>query len=232
MENYTYLKKNRFERKYIADTEGYCLDTIISLHPAFFSTVYKPRYINNIYFDTADLSFFHDNVFGKSQRKKVRIRWYGQLFGEVKNPVLEIKIKNGAVGSKLSYPVKPFIFNKETTFKQLLEVIKQTVNLQDIDNSLLTLFPSLVNRYLRDYYLDFSKTFRFTVDTEINYFDIKARNNLFTNSFRDFENTILELKYDFDDNKNVSLITEHIPFRLTKNSKYVNGIEKFNFIND
>ena len=37
--------------------------------------------------------------------------------------------------------------------------------------------------------------------------------------------TILELKYSIDNDDHAQIITNHFPFRLTKNSKYEVGID-------
>ena len=50
--------------------------------------------------------------------------------------------------------------------------------------------------------------------------------NSFLNKLSDTYNVILELKYNMDNEDDSSYITEVFPFRLTKNSKYVVGIEK------
>ena len=45
-------------------------------------TLFEPRLITSVYFDTVDLNMFHDSEEGVLPRKKVRIRWYNddQLF--------------------------------------------------------------------------------------------------------------------------------------------------------
>ena len=42
--------------------------------------------------------------------------------------------------------------------------------------------------------------------------------------YKDENGIVLELKYDTIFEKEADRITQHIPFRLTKNSKYVNGV--------
>ena len=67
--------------------------SIARLNPFVLKKSYHPRFINNIYFDNSNLQLYHSSVEGDSKRIKIRIRWYGELFGNVKKPVLEIKIK-------------------------------------------------------------------------------------------------------------------------------------------
>ena len=105
----------RFERKFfITGLTKYEIESVVKLHPAIFSEIFHKRHINNIYFDTFSLKNLHDNVEGASDRIKVRIRWYGELYGYIEKPVLEIKIKNGLLGKKISVPVEPFTLNENT----------------------------------------------------------------------------------------------------------------------
>ena len=50
----------------------------------------------------------------------------------------------------------------------------------------------------------------------------------FSNSFlhqnKDYTNTVIELKYNMDKNDSAMRVSDNLPFVLTKNSKYVNGI--------
>ena len=55
---------------------------------------------------------------------------------------------------------------------------------------------------------------------------VGTQNNFFLNKLKNDENVILELKYNIDADDDVNRITEHFPFRLTKSSKYISGLEK------
>jgi hypothetical protein len=72
--------------------------------------------------------------------------------------------------------------------------------------------------------MSFDRKFRLTVDEELAYYEIRqlAPNFLDKNIFSD--DVILELKYALNDDKLAGSVGSYIPFRLTKNSKYVNGI--------
>jgi SPX domain protein involved in polyphosphate accumulation len=229
MKDYEILRKNRFERKFVI--EGQTFEEIhqrIKLHPALFSSIYHERYINNIYFDMPAMDFYHDNISGKSERLKVRIRWYGDLFQQIKDPVLELKIKHGAIGDKKSYPLQSFSFSKEIRTDFLQRIFRSSSLPEDVLGLVLQTKPTLVNRYQRVYYKDVSKQFRITVDRSIEYYRINPIFNSFLQrKSEDNFTSILELKYDYDIDDQASKITSHLPYRLTKNSKYVNGIESF-----
>ena len=61
---------------------------LVKLHPSMFYEPYPPRYVNNLYLDTEDMENYLDNVSGVAERRKVRIRWYGDLFGDIGRPML------------------------------------------------------------------------------------------------------------------------------------------------
>ena len=92
----------RYERKFFIDNLTIeKIESIVRLNSFVFSEIYSSRYINNIYFDTYSFSNYFDNVDGLSDRFKVRIRWYGELFGIINEPKLEIKLKKGATRKKI-----------------------------------------------------------------------------------------------------------------------------------
>ena len=84
------------------------IEALVNLHPAIFSQIYHPRFVNNLYLDSLSLNSYFCHVNGLKDRVKVRIRWYGDLFGPVDEPVLELKIKRGSLGRKESFPLASF----------------------------------------------------------------------------------------------------------------------------
>ena len=67
---------------------------------------------------------YYDNIEGQTNRIKVRIRWYNNLFGSIENPTLELKIKNGLLGKKISTNIKQFTFDNNTNLDNLDQSIK------------------------------------------------------------------------------------------------------------
>ncbi len=218
-------ENSRYERKFvISDMMLPPINQQIRLHPSAFSTIFYPRYINNIYFDSRELDFYYDNVSGRGSRKKVRIRWYGDLMGKIEKPVLEFKIREEYLGNKLSFPLHPFALDNTLTSAKLQQVFIQSNLPQWALGVLHHLQPSLINRYLREYFLSFDTLFRLTTDTNINYYGVGANNNSFLEHFSS-NDVIVELKYDFSCSHQAPDIATLLPFRLTKSSKYVNGID-------
>lgn len=219
---------NRYERKFVVkNISKPGIEQIVKNHPAAFSEIFHERNVNNIYLDTPNLTFFFDNVIGKSTRKKVRIRWYGDMFGEIKSPVLEFKFKAGMVGKKLTFLLKPFQLNLNFNIDILKDIFVRSEIPEWALHDILPLEPHLLNRYTRKYFRSFDKDFRVTVDNNMIYRDISRRNNSFTNHSINYTDIIVELKYNFDKDNLANSITNQFPFRITKSSKYVNGIECF-----
>lgn len=222
---YTPLLRERFERKFlISPFSRSQAELIIRLHPAVFSPLYKQRQVNNLYLDTARLSCFHDNIQGNSHRKKYRIRWYGDLFGDVCHPVLEMKMKDGFAGRKLSFPLDTFILDNEFHSGMLKNILCQENLPSWVTNEINDLRPSLLNSYQRKYFLSYDKNFRITVDDHLAYYYVFSWENKFVRKRTISTEVVMELKYNAEHDDWAEQITGRFPFRMTKNSKYINGI--------
>ena len=116
----------RCERKFlVSDLSAREIEEAILLHPTIFSPIHHQRFVNNIYFDNLELLSYYENLSGITPRKKVRVRWYGDLMGQIKEPVLEIKRKSGIVGNKIFYPLPRFVFESlrsSMDFRGLVEL--------------------------------------------------------------------------------------------------------------
>lgn len=220
--------KHRYETKFsVIDLNRNEIENIIKSHPAIFHEIYCTRNINNIYFDTVDFSSYIDNIEGVRDRKKVRIRWYGDLLGECNNPVLEVKYKQGLLGWKERHNLQNFTLDLENYFdyKGVFEnlVKNKSFDLHKLD--LKFLIPTLLNRYERTYYLSSDKKFRLTLDNKMSFYAVNPIRDYFK-IFSDEEKTVVELKYNQQYADEARGISEHFPFRVTKNSKYVIGVER------
>ncbi len=225
---YTELKGFRYERKYLSNTyDSFQVEQIVKMHPAAFSEIYKERYINNVYFDTPRFDFYYDNVSGRFDRIKFRIRWYGNLYGNIEHPILEMKIKRGLVGTKRSFVLAPFKFTKDFKLSKFDEIIKKSELPQNTAFFINNIKPSIINRYSRKYFNDFNKEYRITIDKNILYIPTQNQIKLGRFNYSDKKTSVIELKYDKKLNHKANKISEKLPFRLTKNSKYVTGIELF-----
>lgn len=216
----------RYERKFFI--RDFTIDEVVAaveLHEQFFCEIYTKRFVNNVYFDTEGFSCYQDNVEGKSNRLKVRLRWYGDLFGTVQNPILEIKIKQGHLGKKITLPMRSFVF---TDLSDVEEVFKEVATRNpDLPVDLSFFRPTLMNRYSRTYYLSSDQKFRITLDNQQQFYEVDDRRAKELHSIKDTHSTILELKYGTEDDAAARRVAGKLPFQRTRSSKYVRGIDFF-----
>ena len=206
----------RYERKYKIDhLSKYAVEQAVKLHPAGFRKIFPNRQVNNIYFDTADYQTGLQNIEGVNQRKKYRLRWYGQDLQQIDKPRFETKIKHNELGTKQ-------IIQFESTQLANLAAITEAVN-QQAQNRHLLLYPSLLNTYQRSYFGTANGKFRMTVDWDLHFYPLLHK-TAFSQHPQSQESVILELKYEESEDNNAKDIFNYLPFRQTKNSKYVTGI--------
>ncbi len=218
----------RFERKFVTDAmSAPDLDTMLRVHPSSFVIAYPDRWINNIYLDTDNLNCFHDHIRGCRTRGKFRIRWYGDLLQEKARPVLEIKRKIGMVGSKLRFDLPEF--NSAENFND--EALKNLIKSADIDERITAWADSMRcvvgNRYRRTYFVTSDQKYRMTIDRNLQFMKIPNWQGQKIETVD--ENTIvLELKYQNQLDKRVDEITQLLPLRVSRMSKYILGVEQLN----
>ena len=213
----------RYERKFVIQDLGVAeTEAVIRFHPAVFREIYHARYVNNIYFDTPSLEHYHANVRGIAQRVKCRIRWYGKPAGPIARPTLELKRKSGLLGSKESHPLQPFDLDERFDARHVLEKSDLPATLRC---DLGPLHPVLMNRYRRRYFLSHDGKYRLTVDSELAYRTVARGVNLFPAWMPTDGRVIVELKFGVGGEAGASRIATRFPFRMTRSSKYVIGIE-------
>ncbi|MBL9173833.1 MAG: polyphosphate polymerase domain-containing protein [Verrucomicrobiales bacterium] len=216
----------RFERKYhIREVPTWEVEHWVRRCPALFYEVYAPRYINNIYLDSPDLVSYFENVDGMADRTKMRIRWYGPLFGTAARPVLEFKIKRGSVGTKVSHPLKPISIAPGLGVDSVRKVLDDSDLPESVRFHLDGLHPALINRYHRKYFLSADGRYRITIDDELEFFRVHRFDNRFLSRLELTDSTVMELKYSGDIADIDDRITNYFPFRVTRMSKYVTGID-------
>ena len=217
----------RYERKFFVDQmDARGVISLLKLHPAMFSEIYPPRYINNIYLDSPLMGSYHDNVDGVAERRKARVRWYHDLFRYVDKPLLEFKLKQGVVGAKEQYPFPAFTLDDDFTERYFVDVIRGADLPHEAKSRILTQGVVLLNRYLRWYFATPDLKFRVTVDTELTFYHLNKHRNRFVHKEVDYANIVVELKYQPEDDPEGNRISAGFPFRMTRSSKYVQGIER------
>jgi len=180
-------------------------------HPASFTELYPDRRVNNYYFDSSAFHCFHQNVEGHPRRKKMRLRWYGNQSLPTTSSTLEIKQKDKEIGWKNNFPIQASITDQASLMEAVSAVGMYSTDLQAV----------LHNTYLRSYYISADGLFRVTVD----------RRQTFGVPFgavpiEPYEGlpVIVELKFDATHMDRSKSITDYLPYRQSKNSKYVNGL--------
>jgi hypothetical protein len=219
----------RVERKLlIEDIDPALVKHVVRIHPAGFREIYHQRFVNNCYFDSPDLRHLWDAMQGHSRRAKVRIRWYGELFGDIAKPVLERKGKFDAVGTKLSFALPALTFDTHSDLRVLAEWFGNAGMPKWIAPEAWFLSPVLINRYSRQYFISIDRRFRLTIDTSCKYYPA-ARRLPARHIGRDDLTTIIELKYAVEDDIDAAMILSEFPFRVTKSSKYVSGMNRLGY---
>lgn len=226
---YTELNTFRYERKFvILMSSRLATEAIIKQNSELFVSVYQPRNVNNIYFDTPGLDCYFDNLFGNGERWKARIRWYGDILGEVISPILEFKVKKGLVGTKYSFSIPNFRVDKLDFNASFFRNYFSATDLpENIVERMVGLQPVLLNSYNRSYFSTLNKKFRITVDDKLDYYNLRPTWNTISDRYREELKTVVELKYDKEWDGEAGNITTQFPFRLDKNSKFSTGMSHF-----
>ena len=170
------------------------------LHQQGMKTLFEPRLITSVYFDTPDLNMFNDSEEGLLPRKKVRIRWYNddKLF------TLENKTSSMEGRFKVTSKLENHISESELNTKKRMDA--QYGHIQ----------PILKVSYKRSYYV-FNKM-RITFDKDICYQNLKYAD---TRKYHDPER-VIEIKIPA--NCPDDFVETYIPFPTARFSKYSRGI--------
>jgi SPX domain protein involved in polyphosphate accumulation len=170
------------------------------LHQQGMKTLFEPRLITSVYFDTPDLNMFNDSEEGLLPRKKVRIRWYNddKLF------TLENKTSSMEGRFKVTSKLENHISESELNTKKRMDA--QYGHIQ----------PTLKVSYKRSYYV-FNKM-RITFDKDICYQNLKYAD---TRKYHDPER-VIEIKIPA--NCPDDFVETYIPFPTARFSKYSRGI--------
>jgi hypothetical protein len=196
----------------------------VGSHRAGFFEPYPARQVNNVYFDGFDLSAYRENLSGTSRRSKVRFRWYGEL-EQAESGTLEVKRRESGLGWKLSFRTEfvPLENRRWTVVRrQLRQALARQGRLWLDANPV----PVLINRYRRRYFESADRRVRVTFDWHQRVYDqrllpvpnFSRRANL-------PESMVVEFKFHPDDRRQASDWIQGIPLRVSRNSKYVIGVQ-------
>ncbi len=218
----------RYERKFdICNSEKHQIELMIKTNPVGFAEIFHPRRVNNIYFDTPDLSSYFDNIDGVQDRTKTRIRWYGDIFGRIETPSLELKHKRGLSGWKQTFDFPTFDFHSDFENSELSSITHKSNLPLRIKELLKIQRPTLFNTYYRKYYKSFNGNFRITLDTDLAFCKLLNKRTILPVLDPDLSHVILELKYHNDVALDTEVVTNYFRYRLSRVSKYVTGVEEW-----
>ena len=220
-------KNLRYERKFfIEHSDLHQVQSMIKRHRSMPKEIFYQRQINNLYFDTPNKQFYHENVNGDHDRMKVRIRWYGNMHHNVSNPVLEFKIKKGPVGYKESFILNGFKFDQHLNQRAMNALFKSNDLPEMVQQKLKSIEPVLINSYQRKYYLSSCQDVRITLDWHIQCTQFTPIKKYFVLKPLSQKAFVIELKYDSTKDNEIHRHFGDMPFTLTKSSKYVQALEQ------
>ena len=155
---------------------------------------------------------------GDSGKRKIRLRWYGEK-DKISNAYLEIKEKKGYESSKKKYRFKEADEKKISDYNDLVEIKKILHNkyffIKDLN-------PILTTHYKRLYFISDNNLIRATVDTNLK--STLLNNYKLLDICKNYNDTVLEIKYGLELDAFVRQKLKNITLRLVKNSKYINSI--------
>lgn len=195
----------------------------VRLHSAGFHTAFPPRQVNNIYFDTPDLDSFNDHLGGATERRKLRLRWYGPT-SFIAVGQLEIKQKSERAGWKETQNLPIHLDLAQVTWGELTACARAQAG--GIFREMLAVSqPVLINWYQRQYFVSANGEVRLTLDEHLTAFDqrMSLRPNLLRRTLL-IDQMVIELKSDVKHHQQLAGVLAEFPLRVNRHSKFVNGV--------
>lgn len=217
----------RYEKKFIA--AGFTLAEVLAKvrrHPAAFQEAYPARIVNNIYLDSPTHRDYHDHINGTADRTKTRVRWYGPQLEAAERPTLERKHKRGMVSGKEAYALPQISINSGDLCSRLGSAFAAAVFPARLRATLRHKEPALFNRYWRHYFLSRDGKFRLTMDCHLQFAGVPSTSRPAIDLSPPAMMLILELKFGPEVAEDAHIITNALPFRVARFSKYVAGLER------
>ena len=216
----------RYEQKFVINDSfnANFIKNYIEFSDIGFQKAFENRQVNSIYYDYPNLDLLKQNIEGNSKRLKVRARYYGDR-NRLINLFLEFKRKSGLSGWKDIFKLNGDC-HETYKFSDIYNLALNSNIPPKFAISLIGLKPTVLCSYKRMYFLSFCKRYRVTFDYNISYkslYGCEYISELGENSIKSQRN-IIELKYDKSDHEESFEIIKNIPLRVSKNSKYVEGL--------
>ena len=197
----------------------------LHIHRAGFRIPFPDRWVNNVYFDTHNYHAFAENLSGASSRTKVRYRWYGESICPDAG-ALEIKCKRNYFGWKLRYTIFDSPYKSGYSWQNIRQALLERLSPEGKKWLNASTFPIMINRYYRKYFLSSDEKIRVTVDTKQAVWDQRFKPYPNFNHRANLPSAlVVEVKFSRNDRELASQILRDIPLRVSRHSKYINGLE-------
>jgi hypothetical protein len=217
---------SRIEMKFIAsDVYYHSVLSWLHLHSEGFASPYADRWVNNIYFDTHDLTAYDENLSGASSRTKVRYRWYGDsVYPD--SGALEVKQRRNIYGWKSRFKVVKTPYVEGSSWRTIRGLLLDQLPPEGKRWLDANPVPVLINRYFRKYFISGEGDVRATID---------SRQKVMEQRFKAYPNVIhpanipeiivVEFKFDRKHYDKASHMIQGIPIRRGRHSKYITGVK-------
>tara|TARA_Y100001978_G_scaffold58838_1_gene52992 strand:+ start:8252 stop:8923 length:672 start_codon:yes stop_codon:yes gene_type:complete len=217
----------RYERKYLVSAyERIQIEALIKQNKFLFREIFQKRKIRSLYFDDLYYGSLVDNLNGLSDRKKYRLRWYGETFEEINNPQFEIKIKKNLNNRKKIWILKNIHFDKDDNQNSILRKTLKSIINPELKFYLRNLKPITFVEYDRRYFQSICGKIRITFDNNLVYRN--ASNPIIKNTNIKYE--VIEIKYK---SENDDIFLKFAPTffkKYSRNSKYINSLTELSIL--
>jgi len=217
----------RYEIKFVLDNAGLSDAMQWLYNNTSANKKYANRTVNSIYFDDVNFSSVRDNLTGISQRKKLRLRWYG--YQQNSQPFFEIKTKNGRLGNKKTYPINSIKSNiRKYNIDQISSKCINDLAIQNIffDEHIVA---TLQTSYEREYY-ETHDGIRITIDQDLEFSDTQLYTTIDENNSFLYPFKIMEIKFEPTMKETVADLIRPLHITPKRHSKYLIGLAKLGYV--
>jgi hypothetical protein len=177
------------------------------------------RQVSSLYFDTPDFKAARENLSGLADRRKVRLRWYGD--GPVR-PGLETKKRIGRLGSKERIDL-PELQPCASSVQTLVDALHSALG--PGPGSGVPLIPTLYVSYRRRYLAD-GLGLRVTLDEHIQYGLPDVYRSLDEVPAISVSQRVMELKFAPAEKDRVAALLRRTTLTPQRHSKYLMGLAR------
>lgn len=196
----------------------------LTLLPAALRPLHPERIVQSVYFDTWDGAAVHESLAGLSERRKLRLRWYGDDCGVVRAS-LECKRRSSGVGDKDVFALPaPIALQGVAKGRFLREVMRAAPPAWR--ERLAGTEPVQWIRYRREYLGSFDGGLRITVDRELVAWDQRFSGVLACRFATPLPRlAIVELKADVAQRRTIEGWLQGLPWRPGRCSKFLMAMQ-------